>query len=155
MTELEAIAEVTLNAQTDAFPALTSDQVMDLVRKNMRASVWTPNTEYKVGDVVQPTVPNGHFYRRIVAGQSPTGEPVWTLKTGWTLYEERKVVWVECGDDPDGNIYNTRNAIHSAWLLKASIVAKDFDVSIEGQKWNRSQIYQNCLEMAKAWSPFD
>jgi len=155
MTLEEAIAEVTLSAQTDQFPALTPEQVSALVVKNMRATVWTAGKQYKAGDVVQPTVPNGHFYRRIVAGLSPAGEPVWSTRANRTVYEGIALVWVECGEDTDGNLYNIRNAIFDAWMLKASMSAKDFDVSIDNQKWNRSQIYEHCLEMARAWSPFD
>ncbi len=155
MTEAEAIAEVSLSAQTDAFPSLTNQQVTDLVQKNQRASVWAANRQYKVGDVVQPTVPNGHFYRRIAAGLSPASEPIWTTRENWTVYEGTSVVWVECGTDTDGNLYNTRNAVHDAWLLKASMAANQFDTAIDNQKWSRSQIYNHCLNMARVWSPFD
>lgn len=155
MTLEEAISEVTLSAQADAFPSLTQPQVSDLVMKNQRATVWTAGKQYKIGDIAQPTIPNGHFYRRILAGLSPAGEPVWTLKENWTVYEGNSVVWVECGIDLDGNLYNVRNAISAAWLLKASLAANQFDASIDNQKWHRSQIYEHCLEMARAWSPFD
>jgi len=155
MTLEQAIAEVTFYAQTDQFPALTPEQVEALVVKNQRATVWAAGRKYKIGDIVQPTVPNGHFYKRIIAGLSPAGEPVWTKRENWTVYEGVELPWVECGQDLDGNLYNTRNAIHDAWMIKASMSAKDFDVSIDGQKWTRSQIYDHCLEMARAWSPFD
>ena len=151
----EAIAEVTFYAQTAEFPTLTPEQVSALVVKNQRATVWAPETAYKIGDVVQPIVPNGHFYKCKTAGASGESEPVWTLLESRTVVENSGVVWVECGLDLDGNLYNTRNAIHDAWMLKASMSAKDFDVSIDQQKWNRSQIYEHCLEMARAWSPFD
>ena len=155
MTLEEAISEVTLSAQTDQFPNLSPEQVESLVVKNQRATVWTAGRQYKIGDMVQPIVPNGHFYRRIIAGLSPTNEPTWTKRENWTVLENGENVWVECGADLNGNLYNTRNAIHDAWMMKASMAAKDFDVSIDNQKWNRSQIYEHCLEMARAWSPFD
>ncbi len=155
MTLEQAIAEVTLNAQTDAFPNLSPEQVSDLVQKNRRATVWTAEFQYKIGDIVQPTVPNGHFYRRLINGLSPGREPVWAGRIESKVYEEGQIVWVECGWDADGNLYNTRNATHAAWLLKAAVAAKEFDVSIDQQKWTRSQIYEHCLEMARAWSPFD
>jgi hypothetical protein len=157
MTLEEAIIEVTLSAQTDQFPTLTPDQVSALVVKNQRATVWVPETEYKIGDVVQPTAPNGHFYKCVKAGSSQPVEPRWSLRTGQENLDDflTGLVWKECGVDLDGNLYNTRNAIHEAWMMKAAMSAKDFDVSIDNQKWNRSQIYDHCLEMARAWSPFD
>lgn len=155
MTLEEAIAEVTLSAQTDQFPTLTPEQVSALVVKNQRATIWTAETEYKIGDSVQPIVPNGHFYKCTVRGISSAVEPTWTKREKGEVVDSLSLVWVECGLDLDGNLYNTRNAIHDAWMLKASMSAKDFDVSIDQQKWNRSQIYEHCLEMARAWSPFD
>lgn len=155
MTLEEAISEVTLSAQTDQYPALTPEQVSALVTKNMRATVWSANKTYKVGDKVQPTSPNGHFYKCRVPGASSSAEPSWTQRASGAVYDGSDVVWFECEVDPDGNLYNTRNAIFDAWHLKASMTAKDFDVSIDNQKWNRSQIYAHCVEMAKAWSPFD
>lgn len=155
MNLAEAVAFVILNAQTAAFPELTPQQVSGIVERNVRATAWTAGRQYKVGDVVRPTVPNGHFYRRIVAGLSPAGEPVWTLRAGYTVYEKGRVVWEECGEDLDGNLYNTRNAVHDAWLLKASMAANQFDTSIDNQKWTRSQIYEHCINMARVWSPFD
>ena len=155
MTLQEAIAEISLYAQTDAFPALSPEQVSDLAVKNMRARVWTASLLYLPGEKVQPTTRNGHFYKCIEPGISALAEPVWTLREKSQNRDALQLVWEECGLDLDGNLYNTRNAIHAAWLLKASIAARDFDVSIDNQKWNRSQIYAHCLEMARAWSPFD
>jgi hypothetical protein len=48
-----------------------------------------------------------------------------------------------------------RNAIHDIWVLKAAMSAKEFDVSIDQQKWNRSQIHDHCLAMAQKFMPFD
>lgn len=155
MTLEEAINEVTLSAQTDQFPNLSPEQVSALVEKNMRATVWTAAHEYKIGDVVQPTTPNGHFYKCAIGGISSFVEPTWTLRENGEVVDSLSLVWRECGVDLNGNLYNTRNAIHDAWMMKASMAAKDFDVSIDNQKWNRSQIYDHCLEMARAWSPFD
>lgn len=155
MTLEEAIAEVTLSAQTDQFPALTAPQVEALVVKNMRAKAWVSNYAYKIGDRVRPTAPNGHFYKCRLSGTSGATEPVWALGESRVTFDGANLVWVEYGFDADGNLYNTRNAVHDAWMMKASMAAKDFDVSIDGQKWNRSQIYEHCLEMARAWSPFD
>ncbi len=156
MTEEEAIAYVTLHAQTAAFPTIEAETVAEIVRRHKRASVWQPETSYTVGMRVQPTVANGHFYECATAGTSATTEPDWTLKANSISYESGSaLIWREIAIDVDGNLYNTRNAIHECWCLKASLSAKDFDISIDQQKWTRSQIYEHCMEMAKAYAPFD
>jgi len=156
MTEEEAIAYVTRNAQTEAFPIIADETVEEIVQRNVRAVVWTAETAYAVGAKVQPTVPNGHFYECIEAGTSAEEEPTWTTRQGSFFWEtDSDLAWEECALDFDGNLYNTRNAIHECWTLKASMAANQFDISIDQQKWTRSQVYEHCLEMAKAYAPFD
>ncbi len=155
MTLEEAKAEVSASAQTDQFPNLTPEQVETLVVKNQRATVWTAGHAYKVGDKVQPTERNGFFYRCKISGLSATTEPNWADGKWNTVYDGSNVVWNKSEEDVDGNLYNVRNAIFDAWMLKASMAAKDFDISIDNQKWNRSQIYDHCMDMARAYSPFD
>lgn len=155
MTLEQVVAEITQNAQTDAFPSLTPEQVSALATKNMRAAIWTANHTYRIGEVVQPLMANGHFYKCIEFGTSSDIEPIWTRRYLDTVRDGATLVWEESNSDSDGNLYNIRNATHDAWLLKASMAANQFDASIDGQKWNRSQIYEHCLEMARAWSPFD
>lgn len=38
---------------------------------------WDPSTAYAIGDVVQPTTPNGRRYRCTTAGTSDASEPTW------------------------------------------------------------------------------
>ena len=156
MTEAEAIAYVTRNAQTEAFPAIASETVEEIVNRHKRAEVWQAETAYSIGDRIQPTSPNGHFYECIQAGTSGEEEPTWTTRQGSCLFETNsELKWEEIATDFDGNLYNTRAAIHECWVLKASMAASQFDISIDQQKWNRSQVYEHCLEMARAYAPFD
>jgi len=158
MTEEEAIALVTLKAQTDALPVIDAGEVEAIVRRNARAGVWTPETTYRVGQVVQPTQPNGHFYKCVANGTSDEVEPTWSyaLRQNSQISEfASDLVWEECETDFDGNRFNLRNAIHECWVLKASMSAKDYDIKIGDQTWNRSQVHEHCKAMAQAYAPFD
>lgn len=156
MTEAEAIAYVTLHAQTEAFPVLEAETVEKIVQRNKRASVWEAETAYNVGDRVQPTTRNGHFYECVKAGESDTVEPTWSTKVHSLWHEfASDLIWQECTIDIDGNLYNLRNAVHEAWMLKASMAAKEFDVSVDQQSWKRSQIHEHCLQMAEKYQPYD
>lgn len=156
MTLEEAIAYVTLHAQTAAFPAIDADTVEEIVNRHKRATVWTAETAYNVGDRVQPVTRNGHFYECIQAGTSAEEEPTWTTRQGSCLFETNSnLMWEECATDFDGNLFNTRAAIHECWALKASMAANQFDVSVDQQKWNRSHVYEHCLEMARSFAPFE
>jgi hypothetical protein len=156
MTEEQAIAYVTLNAQTGAFPCIATEDVAAIVQRNVRATVWAPETAYNIGDRIQPTARNGHFYEAAAAGTSDTVEPTWSTRQNAIRHEfASDLIWQECALDVDGNLFNLRNAVHEAWVLKASMAAKEFDISIDQQKWNRSQVYDHCLEMAGKFQPFD
>ena len=156
MTESEATAYVKLHAQTADFPCIDDVDVTLIVNRHRRATIWTANTLYKVGQRVQPTTANGHFYQCVAAGTSDAEEPDWTPREGSQFYEfASDLIWRECAIDVDGNLFNTRNAIHECWALKAAKSAGQFDVSIDQQKWNRSQIHAHCLQMARSFYPID
>lgn len=155
MTEAEAILYVSKKAQTAEFPVVPEDDVIDIVRLNMRAKVWQPNTDYKIGDKVQPTNPNGHFYKCVQNGISGVNEPTWNVRESSRTSDGDTLVWQEFETDFDGNLFNTRTAIHELWLFKAGIAANQFDISIDQQKWNRSQIYDHCKEMARSFAPVE
>ena len=155
MTEQEAIAYVTKKAQTAEFPVVPEDDVLDIVKMNMRAQVWQPNTAYKIGDKVQPTSPNGHFYKCVQSGTSDVNEPLWNVRENSQTYDGDILVWKEFATDFDGNLYDLRTAIHELWLYKAGLAANQFDISIDQQKWTRSQIHDNCMRMAQSFAPID
>ncbi len=155
MTEQEAIAYVTKHAHTEEFPVVPVEEVTDIVRSNMRAQVWQQNTAYKIGAKIQPTTPNGHFYKVLETGTSGATEPAWNTRENSRTYDGDTLIWLECETDFDGNLYDLRTAIHECWLYKAGASATQFDVSIDQQKWTRSQIYDHCLEMARSFAPLD
>lgn len=155
MTEAEAILYVTKKAQTGEFPVVPTDDVEEIVRMNMRAKVWQAETAYKIGEKVQPTTANGHFYRCVAFGVSGENAPTWNVRENSRTYDGDTLIWLECETDFDGNLYDLRTAIHELWLYKAGSSANQFDVSIDQQKWTRSQIYDHCMEMAQSFAPIE
>ena len=63
---------------------------------NSYAQVWTAETAYSVGDIVRPTVGNGHVYRCTAAGTTGASEPTWPTDIGATV-EDGTATWAECG----------------------------------------------------------
>lgn len=76
MTDAEARvaakSQLIFYLEPTATPALSDQEVEALLDLPgvKRAATWAPDTAYKVGDVVVPTIPNGHCYRCVRAGQS-------------------------------------------------------------------------------------
>lgn len=60
------------------------------------ATTWASATAYKVGDLVRPTVDNGHLYRCIVAGTSDGVQPTWPTVNGQTVVDNT-ATWAEFG----------------------------------------------------------
>jgi hypothetical protein len=168
-----AILLVKAQAAWDTYPTLDEGEVDALVDATVGYTTWTPATPYTYGKIVQPTVRNGHQYRCIVAGTSLDTEPVWPLYTapddrlgltrpswhGFTgLYPGSQVsdgetlVWIECGPDQDGG-YDARTATWRAWLQKGAKASADYDGTVGKNTYNRSQVHQHCLAMARIYRP--
>lgn len=54
---------------------------------NRLASSWAATTQYKLNDIVLPTVDNGRFYICIQTGESGDKEPTWQQVDGSTTYD--------------------------------------------------------------------
>jgi hypothetical protein len=59
----------------------------------MTVSAWTANHAYTAGDIVNPTVANGHSYRCTVGGTSDNTEPSWVGRYQ-TISDGSTVKWV-------------------------------------------------------------
>ncbi|MEK3788044.1 hypothetical protein [Paenibacillus sp. FSL K6-1230] len=82
------------------FPVSTGIQFGD----TRGAVTWQATTQYKVDDIVLPTIDNGRFYVCLQAGESGDVEPTWSLVTGQTTYDKnaswasyRMTKWQESG----------------------------------------------------------
>lgn len=66
------------------------------VDEGVAALTWVTLTAYALGDTVIPTVPNGRFYKAIVAGTSDVGEPTFPTLVGDTV-ADATVTWEDQG----------------------------------------------------------
>jgi len=62
---------------------------------------WVTLTVTELGDVIIPTVANGHSYICTTSGTTGTPEPTWTLVPGSVQTTDGDVVWTENGIDAD------------------------------------------------------
>src|SRR5262245_48184909 len=118
----DALAKLKLYVQDTVEPVLSSGDLDTLIDSNQRAKTWVASTAYNYGDVIRPTVRNGHYFRCVQAGTSGTTEPDWPKSQLATITEGTSnpaLKWQEAGPDR-ANIYDVRTAIHQGWLLKAS-----------------------------------
>lgn len=146
--------------QTATEPTLDSDDVESILNDAKRGTIWAVATAYVYGDVILPTVRNGHSYRCIVAGTSEAltaDEPNWPTLQGEQITEgasDPLLTWQE--DGPDFvNLYNVRSAIHAAWMLKAGKAAGCVTVNIDGQMIAESDVIKHCLQMAEKFNPVE
>lgn len=159
MTETEVRALIESMTAWDTAPALSSVEVTRLVRRSRRADrfgiqldlhpEWAASTAYAVGDKVYPTVRNGHVYEVTVAGTSDTSEPTWPLADDATVVDG--ATFAEAGADPWLGTYDVNAAAAEGWRWKAAKVATSFTFSSDGQSFNRSDMVDACLAMAKTY----
>ncbi|WP_340032479.1 hypothetical protein NSQ20_11470 [Paenibacillus sp. FSL K6-1122] len=82
------------------FPVSTGIEFND----TRMSSTWAATTQYKLNDIVLPTIDNGRFYICIQAGESGNTEPPWQTVDGTTTYDKnaswatyRITRWKEAG----------------------------------------------------------
>jgi hypothetical protein len=69
---------------------------------SQEVAAWEALTDYSLDDLVQPTVPNGHFYKVTVdAGSSDAAEPV-AWPTNGTDVVDDGITWTDQGLLPNG-----------------------------------------------------
>jgi len=150
-----AIEAVTAEGQINIAPTI-SDRIGAILAKVKLASTWANNTAYVVGNVVMPTVRNGHKYRCIQAGTSEADsadEPEWPLGASAIITEGASdpiLTWVEDGPELS-QIYDVQKAIHQCWMEKAG-KASNLYASGNAQM---QQVYEQCLKQAQLYSSFN
>lgn len=154
-----AFAKLELMAAPTAEPAI--DDVLDaILDAHKLASTWANNTAYVYGDVVMPTVRNGHRYMCIQAGTSEAllaNEPEWPTGMQETITEgasDPLLMWQEAGPEFE-SIYDVRGAAHQAWTVKAGRVAHLYATRQSGGGYEQQQVLENCVKMANSFSSLD
>jgi hypothetical protein len=146
-----ALAKIKRDSDYSSDPALTDDQMSTLLSQAATATAWATATAYVYGQVIVPTVRNGHRYRCIDAGTSGGTEPTFPTGQGGTV-TDGTCEWEECSNDI-GELWDLRKATCEAWMLKAAMAAKRYDFESDEQSFKREQVHEHCLEMAKQFRP--
>jgi hypothetical protein len=64
------------------------------VRSGTAAPKWSVLTNYNVGDVIVPTIDNGHFYTCVQSGRSGTVEPIFPVSSESTVQDiQGATIW--------------------------------------------------------------
>src|SRR5262245_31197198 len=149
-----ALATLKLYVQDTVEPTLSSGDLDTLIDGNKRAATWIASTAYNYGDVVRPTVRNGHYFRCIQAGTSGTTEPIWPKSQQSTVNDGTSnpaLQWQEAGPD-NANIYDVRTAIHQGWMLKAAKASVLYLTRQSRDEFDHNQIYEHCIQQAEKFS---
>lgn len=165
MNSTEARARLVSLADTSTDPALSSDELDDLVADASRfdaagnsplnvaaADAWVASTTYAYGDVVTADPAAGRWWRCVTPGTSATTQPDWPdvegIKPGITTVTDDDIVWEDAGTEWAG-VYDLNAAAAEAWRLKAAKVAGRYDFQTDGQTFRRSQMLANCRQMER------
>lgn len=150
-----ALAKLTLYAQPDVPPMLSASELAEILLGEQRLAQWEDETDYEYGQVIAPTIRNGHRYRCIQAGTSGSTEPTWVTSTGATLTEgesDPQLKWVEDSSDY-ASAFNVRAAIHAAWMMKAAKASALYATGVNQGSFRHDQVYEHCLKMAEKFAP--
>lgn len=151
LNEDQAFVRLARMVAMDEEPVLSDQDLLRLLDKHVRGSVWAAGTAYAFGERGIPLTRNGRRYVVAVAGTSGATEPDWPT-TDFAQVTDGTVIWEEEGLDwTDG--YDLEAAAHEAWLEKAAIAASAHDFQTDQQSFTRSQLIQHCERMAGRYAP--
>lgn len=151
LTLEQAKARLGFMCASTSEPTLSDGDLTELLTQAKRASLWTTATAVTVGMVIQPTTPNGHRYLCTESGTTGATEPTWAKEKNSVIYDG-SATWREVGM-AYGELYDLRYAAHLGWLRKAATVVADYSFSVDGQRFDRSDLHTHCLEMANRFAP--
>lgn len=151
LSEDTAFVRLARMVAMDEEPVLYDTDLLRLLDKHKRGSVWAAATAYAFGARVIPATRNGRRYVCVVAGTSGATEPDWPV-TDSARVEDGTVTWEEEGLDwSDG--YDLEAAAYEAWLEKAAIAASAHRFSDGGLSFDRQQLIEHCTQMAGRYAP--
>ena len=137
-----ALVQLEEMVQIEVEPTLTLPELESILDRHKRASRWVTATALVYGDVIMPTVRNGHRYMVTDDGGTTTTEPDWPLDMDGAVGALPE--FTEVGIDYD-NVYDIRAAAKEAWQMKLAKAAEMVNNPVSG---NEAQIFFNCEKMA-------
>lgn len=140
------LEKLELTAQPDVEPTLSIGDLDAILDRNQRASRWVTVTAYSIGDVILPTVRNGHQYLVTESGTSGATEPTWLTADGSSV-TDGTVELEESGTDY-ASVYDLRGAIRECWELKAAKASEYISSSDSG---NEQMIFEHCQQMVQRY----
>lgn len=162
--EQEALDMLVIMVEANTCPTLDYDTATSELRvilaKHKRASVWTTNTAYQIGDRIVPTAANRNGCRYIAIEYRTTGtdqttgttEPIWSTTRNARITDDQ-IVWQEDGFDWNGELWDLTAAARDGWLLKASKASLTSDVVRGELEIKSSQLFDHCIAMSQKYQP--
>ena len=86
----------------DIPPTISTETLGQILDATRRATIWEADTEYFYGDVILPTVRNGHAYQCTQHGTSGATEPVWPTGNGSTITDGESDPLLDAGSSVPG-----------------------------------------------------
>ena len=153
----DAIEKLRRQVQAAVDPVLDDpDELTALLNQTRRAKVWVTATVYSYGDVIVPSIGNGHSFRCLIGGTSGATEPEWgsvlTITDNQQFTDGDDILWQEDGVGFD-NVYDVRAATCAGWMLKAAKASADVDNATGDDNAKDSQLHDHCLAQARRWEP--
>lgn len=162
--EQEALDRLVIMVEANTCPTLDYDTAASELRviltKHKRASVWTINTAYQIGDRIIPTAANRNGHKYVAVEYRTTGtdqttgvtEPAWSTTRNAQIADDQ-IVWEEDGFDWNGDLWDLTAAARDGWLLKASKASLTSDVVRGELEIKSSQLFDHCMTMANQFQP--
>ena len=132
-------------SDADCVPVIIS-RVGTIVDRHQRASMWTAQADYGVGDVVQLYPSTGHRYVCITAGTSGAMFPPSYTYYGYGV-TDGTVYWQDCGA-AYVNVYDIRAIVEECWMHKAAKAS----LLIDQAGISASQLQAQCRARAREFA---
>lgn len=155
LTQADALRELQDLVSPTVCPALSDSDLLRILERTRRASVWVAQTAYAAGDKMVPVLSNGRLYRCLQGGTTGAVPPVWS-RYGTAFYggysgarvSDGSVVWEDAGP-AHREVYDVRAAAKAAWMKKSAIASQEHDFALAGgDNYKREQVYAHCVAMA-------
>lgn len=143
----DTLEKLEIKAQLNVEPTLSGAEVEDILDNNKRGLRWITGLVVVVGDVLLPTVRNGHRYPVTEGGTLGATEPTWPTTEGSSVTDG--LVEMEEGGPDYASAYDLRGAIRECWELKAAKASEYISSQDSGSE---QMIFEHCVKMVDSYS---